>query len=68
MRRDWVAWALSGFWNWAPALIALEPGAMAYAEAFREKGATTSTEADVAPSIWVKPAVLRPTWAKGFEK
>lgn len=68
MRRDWVAWALSGFWNWAPALIALEPGAMAYAEAFREKGATTSTEADVAPSIWVEPAVLRPTWAKGFEK
>lgn len=68
MRRDWVAWALSGFWNWAPALIALEPGAMAYAEAFREKGAPTSTEADVAPSIWVEPAVLRPTWAKGFEK
>lgn len=68
MRRDWVAWALSGFWNWAPALIALEPGAMAYAEALRETGTPTPTQADFAPSIWVEPAFPRQSWASGFEK
>ena len=68
MRWDWVAWALSGFWNWAPALIALEPGAMAYAEAFRERGTPTSTQPDVAPSIWVEPAFSRQSWARAFEK
>ena len=68
MRRDWVAWALSGFWNWAPALIALEPGAMAHAEAFREQDAPTSTEADVAPRIWVEPTLRSRSWARGFEK
>lgn len=68
MRRDWRAWALSGFWNWAPALIALDPGAMAYAEALRENGAPTSTQADIAPRIWVEPAGRRQSWARGFEK
>ena len=68
MRRDWVAWALSGFWNWAPALIALEPGAMAYAAAFREKDTPASKEAQVAARIWVEPAVRSQSWAGGLEK
>lgn len=76
MRRDWLAWALTGFWDWAsPGLTALEPAAMAHYEAFRVKGTSPAADADVAPGAMSvpqdrlsEPAVRTQFWAEGSER
>lgn len=69
MQRDWLAWALSGFWNWAPALVALDPTTMAYSEALREQSSSFATVAEVARHRNRADAAFRRTiWAGESEK